>query len=159
MKPGGVPDETRAGRLILKDFVTGKLLLCKAPPEADQGTVFKLRISRFAQALTLHAPIQNPTKITFILSDNFSKLSNQTEKRPAVVFDEVDDISLEESFPELRMTGAVHVRDRGKKQRGPVLIGSNNDNELGSSKKHGNKKKREKIRRLYTEPTFCIQKN
>ena len=37
MKPGGVPDETRAARVILKDFVTGKLLLCKAPPEQDQG--------------------------------------------------------------------------------------------------------------------------
>ena len=46
MKPGGVPDETRAGRLILKDFVTGKLLLCKAPPETDQGTAFEFRISR-----------------------------------------------------------------------------------------------------------------
>ena len=37
MKPGGVPDETRAARLILKDFVTGKLLLCKAPPDQDQS--------------------------------------------------------------------------------------------------------------------------
>lgn len=38
MKPGGVPDETRAARLILKDFVTGKLLLCRAPPQQNQGT-------------------------------------------------------------------------------------------------------------------------
>ena len=37
MKPGGVPDETRAARLILKDFVTGKLLLCRAPPQQNQG--------------------------------------------------------------------------------------------------------------------------
>ena len=67
------------------------------------------------------------------------------------MYNEVDDLSLEESFPELTMTGAVHVR--GKKQRGPVLVGSNNSNDLASSKKHGNKKKREKIRRLYTETT------
>ena len=86
-----------------------------------------------------------------ILSDNFSKLSNKSEKIPAIVYNEVDDLSLEESFPELRMTGAVHVR--GRKQRGPVLVGSNNANDLGSSKKHGNRKKREKVRRLYTETT------
>ena len=68
-----------------------------------------------------------------------------------VIYQEVDDLSLEESFPELRMSGAIHVR--GKKQRGPVLVGSDQSNELGNSKKHGNKKKREKIRRLYTDTT------
>ena len=41
MKPGGVPDETRAARVILKDFVTGKLLVCKAPPGNDQGEYIK----------------------------------------------------------------------------------------------------------------------
>lgn len=30
----GLPDETRAGRRILKDYVDGKLLHCKAPPGA-----------------------------------------------------------------------------------------------------------------------------
>ena len=46
------------------------------------------------------------------------------------------------------MGGGAHVR--GKKQRGPICIGSNNNVE-SSSKKHGNRKKREKIRRVYTE--------
>ena len=36
MKPGGVPDESRAARVILKDLVTGKLLFTKAPPDVDQ---------------------------------------------------------------------------------------------------------------------------
>jgi len=117
MKPGGVPDETRAARLILKDFVTGKLLVCKAPPGYDQG--------------------------------EFNNLSNRTSKQTEIeIFNEVDDLSLEESFPELRTTGAAHVR--GRKQRGPILIGSSNNMET-SSKKHGNKKKREKIRRIYTD--------
>ena len=35
-KPGGVPDHFRAARVILKDFVTGKLLFCKAPPGSEQ---------------------------------------------------------------------------------------------------------------------------
>lgn len=29
---GGLPDETRSGRQILKDFVNGKLLHCERPP-------------------------------------------------------------------------------------------------------------------------------
>merc|ERR1712141_663842 len=96
------------GRLILKDFVTGKLLLCRAPPQQDQAV-----------------------------------------KKPLVVYNEVDDLSLEESFPELRMNGLAHVR--GKKQRGPILIGSSRI-EDPNTKKHGNRKKREKIRRIYTDP-------
>ena len=117
MKPGGVPDDTRAARLILKDFVTGKLLFCKAPPGEDQ--------------------------------EKFNNLSNKTSKKSNIeVFTEVDDLSLEESFPELRMTGAAHIR--GNKQRGPILIGTSNDAE-GISKKHGNKKKKEKIRRIYKD--------
>ena len=43
MKPGGVPDETRAARVILKDFVTGKLLVCKAPPGYDQGMYERMK--------------------------------------------------------------------------------------------------------------------
>ena len=118
MKPGGVPDETRAARLILKDFVTGKLLLCRAPPQQDQ--------------------------------DNFNSLSDKTIAESHVEFNEVDDISLEESFPELRMSGDAHIR--GKKQRGPVLIGTADPNLPGvNTKKHGNRKKREKIRRLYSD--------
>ena len=36
MKPGGVPDQFRAARVILKDYVQGKLLFCKAPPGLHQ---------------------------------------------------------------------------------------------------------------------------
>ena len=62
----------------------------------------------------------------------------------------MDDLTLEESFPELRMSGEAHIR--GNKKRGPILAGSSNLSLHGSNtKKHGNKKKREKIRRIFTE--------
>ena len=32
VKGGGVPDQARAARVVLKDFVTGKLRFCQAPP-------------------------------------------------------------------------------------------------------------------------------
>ena len=116
MKPGGVPDETRAAKLILKDFVSGKLLFCKAPPEQDQ--------------------------------DTFSALSEKCIETSHIAFNEVDDVSLEESFPELRMSAGAHVRG---KRRGPVLVGSGNGNLLDETKKHGNRKKKEKLRRLYKD--------
>ena len=47
------------------------------------------------------------------------------------------DLNLEESFPELSMSHGVHVR--GKKSL--------------ENKKHGNKNKREKARRLYSSGT------
>jgi large subunit GTPase 1 len=36
MKPGGVPDHYRAARLVLKDFVQGKLIFCQAPPGVNR---------------------------------------------------------------------------------------------------------------------------
>jgi len=36
MTSGGRPDQSRAARIILKDYVAGKLLFCEAPPGVDQ---------------------------------------------------------------------------------------------------------------------------
>jgi len=38
MTSGGRPDQARAARLLLKDYVAGRLLYCEAPPGADQAT-------------------------------------------------------------------------------------------------------------------------
>ena len=107
MKPGGVPDHFRAARIVLKDYVQGKLLYCKAPPGVDQA---------------LFCPFTVTTR------------SGEQE----------EDMSLEESFPELNMTSGVHVRGvRGQTDVGGAGKGK---------KKHGNKKKREKARRVYKTP-------
>ena len=45
MKPGGVPDTFRAARLLFKDFVTGKLLFCLAPPGVHQDTFHKVKVA------------------------------------------------------------------------------------------------------------------
>eukprot|EP00092_Neocalanus_flemingeri_P006285 GFUD01006761.1.p1 GENE.GFUD01006761.1~~GFUD01006761.1.p1 ORF type:complete len:596 (+),score=181.61 GFUD01006761.1:36-1823(+) len=41
MTTGGRPDQARAARIILKDFVCGKLLHCEAPPGLDQDVYHK----------------------------------------------------------------------------------------------------------------------
>lgn len=37
MKPGGVPDQSRAARVILKDYITGRIVFCHAPPGVEQA--------------------------------------------------------------------------------------------------------------------------
>jgi len=48
MTTGGRPDQSRAARIILKDYVNGKLLYCEAPPGVEQSTFHqhKLEIRR-----------------------------------------------------------------------------------------------------------------
>jgi len=82
MKPGGVPDQHRAARLVLRDYVSGKLLFCRAPPEEDQE------------------------KFNSLGGDQ--GIDEEEEEVP----DRDEDLFLlEESFPELRMSSAkAHVR-------------------------------------------------
>ena len=104
MKPGGVPDHFKAAKLVLKDYVQGKLRFCKAPPGVDQ--------EGFCEFADAGPPLEDV------------------------------EMSLEESFPELRMQSGVHVRGvKGAKAAG-----------AGAKKNHGNKNKREKARRLYNDP-------
>ncbi len=99
MKPGGVPDQFKAAKIILKDYIHGKLLYCAAPPGVEQKE--------------------------FCPYDDSEPL------------DQDDDMSLEESFPELSMSSGMHVR------------GKQGQNVRLSDKKH---KKKEKARRLYQTP-------
>ena len=100
MKPGGVPDDFKAAKLILKDFVMGKLVYCKAPPQILQSDYF----------------------CTDEIEEDFGE----------------EELSIAESFPEMRVNAGVHVRGAVNMPGG-----------LAYNKKHGNKKKREKARRRF----------
>ena len=94
-----------------------------------------------------------------IVSDAFNNLSNKIVKKPEIICNEVDDLTLEESFPELRMTGDAHVR--GKKHKGPVLMGSGHlekteENTAKSNNRQFSNAKRleknaKKVRRMYKD--------
>lgn len=104
MKQGGVADQARAARTVLKDYVLGKLLFCKAPPaeKEEEETV------------------------------------NQQEFFPLETDETVleEDMSLEESFPELRLASGVHQR------------GVKRPEDLSK------KKKKEKVRRVFNENPY-----
>ena len=44
MTAGGRPDQARAARIILKDYVAGKLLFCEAPPGVQQQDFHQLPV-------------------------------------------------------------------------------------------------------------------
>lgn len=44
MTPRGLPDHPKTARLLLKDFVNGKLLFCKAPPATPQAEYHTLKL-------------------------------------------------------------------------------------------------------------------
>ena len=112
VKGGGMPDHARAARMVLKDFVEGKLVFCQAPPNVDQATF-----------------CQYKTDCDDDIKEN--------------------DLALEESFPELRLGSGVHMRGR----RHVAINGPQIDVAL-SNKKH-EKKRREKIRRVYKESPYA----
>uniref|UniRef100_A0A8C6XFN1 Large subunit GTPase 1 homolog n=1 Tax=Naja naja TaxID=35670 RepID=A0A8C6XFN1_NAJNA len=66
MTDHGQPDQPRSARLVLKDFVTGKLLYCHPPPGMDaklfQRGLERLRPSKGAAAAAQHNGEQPPGK-------------------------------------------------------------------------------------------------
>ena len=113
VKGGGMPDHARAARMVLKDFVEGKLVFCQAPPNVDQAV--------FCQY----------------------KTDCDDEIKAA------EDLALEESFPELRLSTGVHMRGRRH-----VAINGMQVEKASKNKKH-EKKRREKVRRIYNESPYA----
>ncbi len=113
VKGGGTPDQARAARVVLKDFVQGKLLFCLAPPGTDQLE---------------YCPYETQCDEQIVSAGT--------------------DLDLEESFPELRLGTGVHIRGRRQVSANPVGVAP-------SHKRHANKKKREKARRVYGDNPYA----
>lgn len=115
VKAGGTPDHARAARIVLKDFVQGKLVFCQAPPGSSQVDFCNFQLEYAAEEINAE-----------------------------------DDLALEESFPELKLASGVHMR--GKRH---IAINGMPTVSAAHNKKHGNKKKREKLRRVYNESPYA----
>ncbi|KAJ8664513.1 hypothetical protein QAD02_006175 [Eretmocerus hayati] len=137
MTQNGQPDNSRSARYILKDFVTGKLLYCVAPPECNQSEfhTFPPRKRKLRQDVTLPPRAVRATKTLKASADD-----------------------LDRNFFQNNLGGA-HIKGRSN-----ILFPTISDSSstLGSDpsmcsvdkpwkkiNKHSNKKKREKSRRIY----------
>lgn len=132
MTQNGQPDNARSARYILKDFICGKLLFCKAPPDHNQDEFHKFSLTEKKPHTSYNVPFKKPvTRKTDDLDKKFFQ------------------------------TPAVGVHKKGKKL---IMNSTSNDSTsvMGSQtslcsvdkpwkaqNKHGNKKKREKLRIVY----------
>lgn len=129
MTANGQPDNPRASRYILKDFVNGKLLYAHAPPGVDQNIyhVFEKR--------------QKVVKANRVLPPHEARAIRTLKITPQ---------DIDNTFFNLQSHSA---HTKGKSSR--ILSGSSTSENVESLKpwkkenKHKNKKKGEKLRRIY----------
>ncbi|XP_034637782.1 large subunit GTPase 1 homolog isoform X1 [Trachemys scripta elegans] len=132
MTAHGQPDQPRSARYVLKDYVSGKLLYCYPPPGIDPKD-FQHRHERYTQ----HKAMQgNAEKSESNL--NAKQIENVVDKK----FFQQENVRA--------LTKGVQTVMGYKPGSGPVsLAASSSENVRGKPwKKHGNKNKKEKVRRI-----------
>lgn len=148
MSHKGNPDRPRAARYILKDFVNGKLLFCHPPPGIEAASFQK-------------PPYGGPREIRTLTKPSFEK--TLTEKKEDDVFQEFS--SKRNAKAHVQGPHAVSNYVRTEALR-PVGLGQSqgpSSSEISTPrgsqssivdkpwKKHNNRNKKEKLRRVYKE--------
>lgn len=123
MTQRGLPDISRAARVILKDFVNGKLLYCTAPPGVEQHSFHQFPYWEDGELPTL-----TPAQMKLLQQD---KLRGQ---------------DLENSFFQ-----KVNLQAHKKLKGGKLDVVQSNTELAKPWKKHHNKNKKQKLRRVYSE--------
>ncbi|GCC23180.1 hypothetical protein chiPu_0001573 [Chiloscyllium punctatum] len=135
MTAHGQPDQPRAARYILKDYVTGKLLYCHSPPDIDPahfqfqhakleecGVVCDENGTNFKRKQHNLKRIENYVDKSFFHQENMRALTKGIQSA----------MGLKYGISSTPMTGASMENVAGKPW-----------------KKHGNRHKKEKLRRMY----------
>ena len=178
----GIPDGSRAARLILKDYVNGKLLYCYPPPGYDP-VEFQHFSKRFPQTEETEsadedeegtAPTASAAKVDLVdrffpldlrfcasLGSAFSTVWCRSTVFSPCTFDTSSLITtIFDSFlfqTDVRFgSKGIHGRVNYTRKNGPVLVtdgtsaaSANGLAEGKPWKKHHNRNKKEKLRRLY----------
>uniref|UniRef100_K7FSE9 Large subunit GTPase 1 homolog n=1 Tax=Pelodiscus sinensis TaxID=13735 RepID=K7FSE9_PELSI len=133
MTAHGQPDQPRSARYVLKDYVSGKLLYCHPPPGIDPGA-FQHQHDRYAPHRATQAKAERKPE------------RNQKAKQIENVVDKT--FFQQESVRAL--TRGVQTVMGYKPGSGPVSqAASGSENVQGKPwKKHGNRNKKEKVRRV-----------
>ncbi|XP_069831172.1 large subunit GTPase 1 homolog [Dendropsophus ebraccatus] len=134
MTAHGQPDQPRSARYILKDYVNGKLLYCHPPPGTDPSE-FQPRHSLFRENNVL---------------DGKAEAKGHGSKKVRHIENVVDKTFFHQENVRALTKGVQSVMGY-KPGSGPVPKASTSTETLSGKpwKKHGNKNKKEKVRRLY----------
>ncbi|KAK7127578.1 hypothetical protein R3I93_020227 [Phoxinus phoxinus] len=133
MTAHGQPDQSRSARYVLKDYVCGKLLYCHPPPHIDPKD-FQPQHARFAMQIAdaeqLSSNANKPSKVKRIENTVDKSFFHQENVRA--------------------LTKGVQMVMGYKPGSGPVgPANANTEQQAGKPwKKHGNRNKKEKVRRL-----------
>ena len=138
MTQRGIPDLCRSARYILKDFVCGKLLYCYCPPNEDQKLFHKFP--------------ENTNQTNNGLREDIKRIleSNQTITKNSKDF---DDSYFMKKNSSAHSKGVQGVKGYTRMASDSVKHCSSSQIEETSSskpwKKHNNRNKKEKLRRIY----------
>ncbi|KYO34959.1 large subunit GTPase 1-like protein [Alligator mississippiensis] len=133
MTAHGQPDQPRSARYILKDYVSGKLLYCHPPPGTDPKD-FQHQHNRRTQSRAMQGNAE--------LRPERNRRAKQIENVVDKTFFHQENVRA--------LTKGVQAVMGYKPGSGPVSrTESSSKNEMGKPwKKHGNRNKKEKVRRL-----------
>jgi len=144
----GIPDGSRAARLILKDYVNGKLLYCYPPPGYDSEE-FQQYSTRF------ELDTDNDKNDDDDETNHEETASNETtSKQPRFQPSEVDRQFFQPTEVRVGSKG-IHGRVNYTRRNGPILADQSTNDSTNQYpdgkpwKKHHNRNKKEKLRRLY----------
>ncbi|KAF7270041.1 hypothetical protein GWI33_016948 [Rhynchophorus ferrugineus] len=130
MTANGQPDNPRGARYILKDYMNGKLLYCHAPPDIRQAEYHIW-------------PEKKPVNSVKMLPPRQAR-AIRTNKITSGDIDKVFFTGVSQS---------VHMKGVQGKSVGLVVQGTSQENNVAkpwkAENKHRNKKKKEKLRRVY----------
>ncbi|CAF1255037.1 unnamed protein product [Adineta steineri] len=142
----GIPDGSRAARLLLKDYINGKLLYCYPPPGYD---------SEEFQQYAAHYGLASDDDDDDDETNNEENTSNETTSKPSKF--QPSDVDRQFFQPtDIRFgSKGIHGRLNYTRKNGPIQAGETTNDSTNQSpdgkpwKKHNNRKKKEKLRRLY----------
>ncbi|XP_046397883.1 large subunit GTPase 1 homolog [Ischnura elegans] len=132
MTQRGLPDNPRTARYVLKDFINGKLLYCRAPPGHNQKDFHEFDSSKKKNKVS-SATVTPQMRVV----------------RGKVVAEELDKAFFRQATIGVHSKG-VKPAGIGGSFPGPSPAGGSSANPAKPWKKHNNKNKREKLRRVYS---------
>ncbi|CAF0997542.1 unnamed protein product [Adineta steineri] len=143
----GIPDGSRAARLLLKDYINGKLLYCYPPPGYDS--------EEFQQYAAHYGLTSDDDDDDDDETNNEENKSNETTSKPSKF--QPSDVDRQFFQPtDIRFgSKGIHGRLNYTRKNGPIQAGETTNDSTNQSpdgkpwKKHNNRKKKEKLRRLY----------
>ena len=110
----GVPDATRAARIVIKDYVSGKLLYCHPPPNAEDLNKFHLETVR--TAITNTEKLRNKLLARQALNDN-ERISQKGDGNPNTDVEDDFDNNLLEMLGDSAGGGEVESGKRGNSHK------------------------------------------